>query len=246
MINDMINKPANEYVYDVLYRKIRKIKLVPGSLIKPNEVAKELQVSRTPVQMACSVLASEGLLTVYPQRGSYVSLIDLRRVYESIYLRNLLEQSLVQRIALSSDRKIVLAKLYSNVNEQKEAVAKENYPELLELDIKFHDILYDELSFPNIKKSLNAITLDQDRIRYLKINTQIRVKETIDEHEALLNAMSQGNSKRAAFLCYQHLSKFGEDICNMKALYPDYFMNDESDIESEIPYQKFDLYDFRL
>jgi len=68
------------YIYRVLRNNIIDLNLRPGEIISENEIANTLSVSRTPTREAFSKLASEELLEVYPQKGTKVSYIDLKRV----------------------------------------------------------------------------------------------------------------------------------------------------------------------
>ena len=62
------------YTYRVLRSNIIDLNLKPGESISENEIANNLNVSRTPVREAFSLLVSEQLLEIYPQKGTQVFL----------------------------------------------------------------------------------------------------------------------------------------------------------------------------
>lgn len=57
---------------DMLGRRIVQGQLGPGTVIDPEDVERELSVSRTVVREAIKVLAAKGLVDALPRRGTYV------------------------------------------------------------------------------------------------------------------------------------------------------------------------------
>ena len=81
---ELLGKEWGESVRDWTFRTILynlvNLVLPPGSAVSENDVAAALGTSRTPVREAFIRLAQDGLLVVYPQKGTYVSLVDEHRV----------------------------------------------------------------------------------------------------------------------------------------------------------------------
>lgn len=134
---------ASDYVYEVLYNKIISIDLAPGTSVSPTQLSKDLGISRTPIQRACTTLAENGLLEVLPQRGSYVSLINIDRVYESFYMRNLLEQAAIQQVCVLPNRNEISFLLKQNIYNQRQALEHNLYEQYFKFDNNFHHIIYD-------------------------------------------------------------------------------------------------------
>ncbi|WP_408266858.1 GntR family transcriptional regulator [Paraburkholderia nemoris] len=70
--------------------------LAPGSRLSEVQVAKQLNVSRTPMREAFAQLEREGLVTVLPRVGAYVRAVTLRDVEEIYTVRAALECLAVQ------------------------------------------------------------------------------------------------------------------------------------------------------
>ena len=91
-----ISKHKNEnnraYTYRVLKENIMRLNLKPGESISEIELSEALDVSRTPVREAIVKLSEEKLVDVFPQRGSFVSKINLNLVEEAVFLRELCEK----------------------------------------------------------------------------------------------------------------------------------------------------------
>lgn len=62
----------SENIYNLLKEQIFQGKVGPGQKLDIHQLAKHLRVSRMPVKEALNRLANEGLLAIYPQRGTYV------------------------------------------------------------------------------------------------------------------------------------------------------------------------------
>lgn len=80
---------------DRAYQSIRSAilegQLPPGSAISEAERAEALGVSRTPIREALQLLAQEGLVEIYPKRGTLVARLSARDVRESFELREAIE-----------------------------------------------------------------------------------------------------------------------------------------------------------
>lgn len=87
----------NERVYEELRRQLLTRRYPPGAKLSLHELAVELEVSRSPVHHALTRLVSEGLLTVRPRRGYYVSPVTARGVAEGYEVRLALELSAAER-----------------------------------------------------------------------------------------------------------------------------------------------------
>ncbi|MGN4076383.1 GntR family transcriptional regulator, partial [Burkholderia gladioli] len=73
--------------------------LAPGSRLSEVQVAKQLDVSRTPMREAFAQLEREGLVTIVPRVGAYVRNVTPRDVEEIYTVRAALECLAVQLAA---------------------------------------------------------------------------------------------------------------------------------------------------
>jgi DNA-binding GntR family transcriptional regulator len=72
-------------VYERLRHQILGGALRPGHQLNIREIETQLHVSRTPLKMALERLQVEGLITIHPRRGTYVTIFspqDLRECFE--------------------------------------------------------------------------------------------------------------------------------------------------------------------
>lgn len=216
---------ASDYVYKILYDKIMSIELAPGSSVSPAKLSKELGISRTPIQRASTQLAENGLLEILPQRGSYVSLINTKKVSESFYMRNLLEQAAIYKVCGLKDRTTVVSLLEQNIYDQQKALDTGHYEASFKFDEAFHHIIYQAADMLYIEQSMMQFSLDQNRLRQLRILANILAYPTLKQLQEVVYSVRDGNGDAASFNIYTNLSLFAEDIVEIHAKYPDYFSN---------------------
>ena len=85
-IDRLTGETARDFAFRVLKDNIVSLELKPGTLISENEIASELGLSRTPVREAIIDLSKASIIEIFPQKGSYVSLIDSQMVEEARFL----------------------------------------------------------------------------------------------------------------------------------------------------------------
>jgi len=88
----------SDQAYEVLRDSILRRRLPPGHRLDLDDLQSQLGISRTPLKEAISRLATEGLITVVPRRGSYVTEITAQDVAERFDVRQILELGAVDEI----------------------------------------------------------------------------------------------------------------------------------------------------
>ena len=123
--------------------------------LKEKTIGDELGVSRTPVREALRQLELEGLVTIIPNKGAYVvgiSKEDIKDIYE---IRSRLE-GLCAKWACSNITKEQLDELDENIYLSEFHAGKDGHAEqILELDNKFHEILYEASKSPVLEHTLS-------------------------------------------------------------------------------------------
>lgn len=212
---------AREFVIRVLYHNIIYLNLKPGQQVSESEIASLLGVSRTPVREAFIELSKASLVEIYPQKGTYISKIDLDLVEESRFARSILEKAVI-KLACGLITEDYLMFLEDNVRLQELAVKRKDYKELLLLDNRFHKIIFKackkELTFNLIRSMMSHF----DRIRILNFAV-MDMQRTVNDHKNILKAVKERNEKKAEELMEEHLTRVIYDQNYLKQLYPEYF-----------------------
>ena len=85
--------------YKQLEELIVTLRLPPGHVLSETELAKRLDIGRTPIREALQRLAREGLVVIMPRRGIMVSDINVKRQLRLLELRRELERLMASAAA---------------------------------------------------------------------------------------------------------------------------------------------------
>jgi Transcriptional regulators len=215
---------SGEHIYQSLRASILALEILPGQELKTEEWTERFRVSRSPVRDAFMRLNKDGLVDVFPQRGTRVSLIDLRRVREERFLRKSLEDHAIVAF-LQKDCEDALKKMQGILKEQKHTEKSGDLPAFLRLDDAFHGQLFSAIEMDFCFDLIRERCVHYRRIRILTFKDPNVIPHIIAEHEALLNALKDRNVDLAASIDRRHLSKLKQEQEQLLKQFPDYFLN---------------------
>lgn len=212
---------GREYALRVIKENIIHLDLSPGCQISENELSTALGLSRSPVREALIELSKVGIINIYPQRGSEVSLIDYGLVEESRFMRNVLEcavAELVCETAVPAD----LDRLRENVQLQNFYLDNFNPDKLLSLDDDFHKILFEIARKPQVFALMQNISIHFDRVRSMALFAVKNLK-IVKDHEDIVEAIAHKDPAEARRLMEVHLSRYKIDSVAIREKYPQFF-----------------------
>lgn len=155
-----------QWVYEILRTNIIKLHLTPGLAISETEIADRLKISRTPVREGFIRLVEDGLLEIYSQKGSFISLIDLEQAEEARFARRVLEKAIITQASEHFPEKN-LFDLSANLELQKFCQKEKNYERMFELDNEFHRIIYHGCGKERTWLHIRKMNYNFDRLRVL-------------------------------------------------------------------------------
>jgi GntR family transcriptional regulator, rspAB operon transcriptional repressor len=209
-------------VYEELRAAIISLKLEPGAQIDKSEICERLEVSRQPLSEALTRLSEERLVTVEPQKGTYVTRIRLSDVVEAAFVREALEVATVRRVAPDMDEE-TLDRLRLIVDYQSAAASARDIEEFYLLDTRFHSTLIARLAFRRVAEGVESARSQTERIRRLLLPTPRRNPETIAEHKAIVVELAQRSAVGAADAMRVHLGNGLKQLHKFAAERPDLF-----------------------
>ncbi len=182
--------------------------LEAGRLIDKGELCEKLGVSRFPVSAAVSRLAYDRLVDVAPQHGSFVSRISLKDVQERLFIRSALEGEIAAEAArrMTPEDKNALA---ANLKEATVAVEADDIPSFYRADVAFHQILTARLGLARATEVLDNLRVHLERARRLLMTPPGRIREVLDEHKAIVEAIASGDADAARQAMKRHLGVTG-------------------------------------
>ncbi|WP_347161331.1 GntR family transcriptional regulator, partial [Peptostreptococcus anaerobius] len=106
-----MSKPNTaEEIYIDLLNRIISLELEPGQKISENAISEVYGVSRSVVRNSFARLMQNGFLVVYPQRGTYVSKIDLDYIRTALLIRIAIEKEMLYRCMTKGNMKETIKK----------------------------------------------------------------------------------------------------------------------------------------
>lgn len=218
------NETNREYALRIIKQNIINIEIKPGSMVGEQELAQELNLSRTPVHEAFLELSKTRMVEILPQRGCRVSLIDPSMIEEARFMRLTLEAAIIE-LACERATEEDIKQLESNIKLQEFYLAEQDKSEMLRLDNEFHFSLYKICNMTQIYYMVNSMSIHFDRMRHLSLYS-IRELKIVGDHRRLLEALRQRDVEKCREEITKHLSRIQYDEAEIRELYPEYFVKD--------------------
>ncbi len=189
--------------YDSIKQMMMDYDLVPGQRLVFVDLAKQLGVSRTPVNNALSILAKEGYLDFVPHQGYSVHKLT-REEAESFYeIREILEIGTIGK-AVRKMTDADLSVLSKRKDEYERAISEQVHRRLFILDMEFHGAVIDIIGNPYLSERYRELC----RKIYLRFRVEDlrleRVREIVEEHVELFEAVRVRDVDRAKELIRGH------------------------------------------
>lgn len=213
---------TRDYVYTTLKKQIIELELKPNFKISEQEIADELHVSRTPVREAFLKLSQENLLRIFPQKGTFVSEIDLDLVEEGRFVRENIESAIVIE-ACNTFGSEQLFQLETNITMQMLCLKNDSYHRLFELDDQFHQLLFEGCNKFRTWEMIREMNSHFDRLRMLRLSSNTDWEMIVSQHEEIFHCISIKDVDRAKELITKHLNLVNFEKEELRLHYPKYF-----------------------
>jgi DNA-binding GntR family transcriptional regulator len=195
-------KTAHEYVKDSLRQAILRGTIPGGSRLVQADVARDLQVSTTPVREALRDLATEGLIRLDPHRGAIVHRLSFEETKEIHNICKLLEPE-----AMSQAAKCVRPETLAEAEQLRKLMVAEKDPgRWADLNRQFHGMLIRDIDSKYLLDILR--TLRDISAMYVGLAARHRPAQMQDgneDHPMFIEVLRKGDSAGAARLSRRHL-----------------------------------------
>ena len=207
-------------VLQTLRDKIIYLELAPGSVIREAQLMEQLHVSRTPVREALIRLGEEMLVQTYPQRGTYVTRIDMDYVRQLMTMRNILETEILAQL---SQRRPALGEEFASLMFMLDRAAqRRDIIAYLKADAAFHSQLFRLAGYPLIWGRLRRSHSTRYRLLDL-LSNDAELHRVYEEHARILACIEEGDAAglREALTIHNDPGSIRQG--ELMRRYPDYF-----------------------
>ncbi|MDH3520047.1 MAG: GntR family transcriptional regulator [Myxococcales bacterium] len=199
----------SERAYAALRDRLVTLEIPPGAPIDEDALTRELGVGRTPVREAVRRLVLEGLVVVYPRRGTFASAINITSLSDITDVRTVLEAHAAARAASLADP--------ADVDEARALVAElealdVGQEQMIELDARIHRFVYRCCRNPYLTQDLDRYLNMSLRIWHLTSDRLPPLADRVREHRDLLEAICRGDADAARRIAGEHVNAFAAEM----------------------------------
>ena len=169
-------------------------------------LGKELGVSRTPVREALRQLELEGLVTIIPNKGAFVTGItqkDIQDIYEMRFmLEGLCARWATEHITEEQLEELEEIIFLSEFHSRRYASSAD---QVTELDGRFHRVLYEASQSRMLSHVLTDFHRYSLMARRSSMVSEERARKSIREHKQILRAIRDNDANLAEQLANEHV-----------------------------------------
>lgn len=196
---------AAGFVYDQLRKKIFEKTLTSGQRLPEVAIAKELQVSRTPVREALRRLENEGLVQIIPGWGACLASPTKQEIIDTYEVRGELEQMAVRKAARIITP-LQLCRLQEQIDAERETFQQRNLESYLTINDNFHIIIADASGNGTLVSYIkNILSRTFVQMIFFESFFDFATNPSLEEHIAILEALKRHDEPTCLKLMQEHL-----------------------------------------
>ena len=197
--------------YVELRDRIVTLHLAPGTVLREDELMRELDVGRTPLREAVKRLALENLVAVQPRRGTFVSpgeASDIENISEG---RAELEGYAAELAArrLDGNHRAAAEALLREV-EQLAGSGDQDW--LMRFDERIHRFTWEASGNPYLQDTLEQYFTHSLRVWYLVLERLPGLGHAVHDQAHLVEALLAGDAERARSIMREHVLAFQREL----------------------------------
>jgi len=207
MSDFIIEKPIP--YYEQFYHSIKKMifegKFKPGERIVETQLAKEFDVSKSPIREAIRILEKEGLVIVDEKSRVMVYQPTMKDVEEIYFCRMALESfaaELVTKIATNAELDEIEKTLVQTEQAIRDSQADNTIITLNEL---FHSLIIQYTQNSRLQKQLNDLKSLTYFFRILNFQGENRADIILNQHRGIFECMKKREAEQASQAMINHL-----------------------------------------
>jgi DNA-binding GntR family transcriptional regulator len=200
-----------ERAYVDLRDRIVTLRLLPGTVLREDELMREMEIGRTPLREAVKRLALENLVAVQPRRGTFVTDVEAADIVNISEVRAVLEGYAAELAALrmNGEARSAAAAL---VEEIEEVTRPHDQEWLMRFDERIHRFTWEAAGNPYLTETLERYFTHSLRIWYLVLDRVPGLGHAVHDQLHLLEALLERDGARARTIMREHVLAFQREI----------------------------------
>lgn len=200
-------------VYSALREDILNGRYTPGESLIELKIAKELNVSRTPVREAIRQLELEGLVESIPNKGVTVKGITKKDMEDIYRIRRVLE-GLAARWSVEQITDAELKRLQEVYELMEFYTSKDDIDQIAKLNTEFHDIIFSATKSTILKHILKDFQFYVKWARHESLSVPGRKEDALKEHFDILQALLRRDAEDSEKFLTIHVENSSKNLFN--------------------------------
>lgn len=193
-----------ETIAEKILQAIWEHRLPPGTKLVEETLAEVFSVSRTKIRLALGKLANDAILTIEPNRGTFVSSPTVEQARQVFNARRLLEPAIMRQLA-GQLKKEQIARLRRNVALEGEARQRNDRRAIIRLAGEFHLLIGELANNPFLLRCLRELC-SLTCLAIALYDAPGMPSCPHHEHDEIVMALEAGDADRACTLMVEHLT----------------------------------------
>jgi DNA-binding GntR family transcriptional regulator len=175
-----------------------------GEALSEDRLAATLGVSRTPVREALTSLQLQGLITIQPQRGSFVFQPTEEDIAELCAFR-IWTETRAMWLACARSRDALVRDMAEAQARMEAAIAGGDDRASTRADADIHNAFFVHCGNQFLAESYGLISGRMSAIRSLLLHPQATRTRTLEEHREIIDALAKGEPSQAEAILASHI-----------------------------------------
>lgn len=196
--------PMRELIYQYMRDAIINRRLPAGGHLVEDDLARNLNASRTPVREALRKLESEGLVKHHRRRGVEVRQLSIKDASDIFDVSTVLE-GYAARLVAENINQDILDKLQKLLRKMQDSVENDDADLEMQLHQEFHFTIYEACQNKRVESLLKTYNDYIQLFRAYTMQLPDRMKHSWEEHDRLLRAIEMRDGDLAEKCSREHL-----------------------------------------
>ena len=193
-----------EGIVDQLRRAIFEGRLAPGTVLRQEHLARQLQVSRTPLREALLALEREGFIVFSPAGAATVASLDVPDAREIMDVREMVDGLAARLLARRGMTPEVERALTALADEMRDVADRDKHRYLV-ANADFHAKIVEATGHARLQQFIPLVRMSSKVVYAHLQHQEERLSLSADEHRSLLDAIRSGDEDAAERTAREHV-----------------------------------------
>ncbi|VTS14279.1 GntR family transcriptional regulator [Streptococcus pseudoporcinus] len=199
------NIPLKIALYEAFKKTIVLREIPAGTRINEKEFSTELNISRTPIRYALSVLQEEKLVEHIPNRGIIVKGVSLQDAHEIFEIRKSLD-TLASTTAMNKMTKADFDEMKQLLETCEGYLLDHEIDKVLQNFNDFNNLIYEKSQMLRLKEIVSRLQTYLLYFRRISISSDARRRNALDEHWMIYRGMKNKDYQQVTLITHEHLN----------------------------------------